>query len=184
MRRDGWAEAQADHRIKNGGSDASVLVSGGFVMNIEANFIALVPSFKFERSPMFVSALDAVGLRWLRDGFLELVDADAGASFVIGDGAPIASDDRCKLIAVKARTGQASKILPIDQSNFAWDIGPTDAASFADQLSSLLFSNIPGHQYLELERGNYRAVVVTKHEYPVDTIRAMRDGRAPGVGGP
>jgi hypothetical protein len=148
-------------------------------MKMETNFIALVPSFKFERHPTFVLTCDPVSLRWLRDSFLQLLDAEPGISFVIGDGTPIASDDRCRLTVVKSRNRQASEILPSVQSAFIWHIRPTDAATCAAQLLSLLTSNIPGHQYLEVERGNYPTVVVTKHEYPADTIRAMRDGRAP-----
>jgi hypothetical protein len=176
MRRDGWDKAQADRGIKNGGSDASVLLCR-VIVNMEANFIALVPGFKFDRRPTFMLTCDAVGLRWLRDGFLGLVDAEPGASLVIGDGIPIASDDRCRLIVVEIHNRQASEILPSDHFDFIWHIDSTDAVTFAAQLLSLLSSNIPGHQYLKVERGSYRTVVVTKHEYTVDTIRAMRDGR-------
>ena len=62
-------------------------------MNMETNFIALVPGFKFERRPTFVLTCDAAGLRWLRDAFLELVEAESEDSFIVGDGIPIASDD-------------------------------------------------------------------------------------------
>lgn len=177
MRRDGWGKGFAPCVKGNGGSDASVFVFDGFAMNMEANLVALVPGFKFERHPMFVLACDAFGLQWLRDGFLELASAEPGVSFVIGDGIPIASDDSCRLTVMNVRAGEASKILPSDQPDFIWYVDPGDAANFAAQLSALLSSNIPGHQYLEVEQGNYRSVVVTKQEYPVDTIRAMRDGR-------
>jgi len=100
---------------------------------------------------------------------------------MIGDGTPIASDDRCRLAVVNVRDEQANEILPSDQSDFIWHVSPINAATFGAQLSSLLSSNIPGHQYLEVERGNYRTVVVTKHEYPVETIRKMRDGRTPAA---
>jgi hypothetical protein len=144
---------------------------------METNFIALVPDFPFVRRPTFVMACDVVGLHWLRDSFLCLVDAELQNTFVIGDGTPIASDDRCRLTVVKVRDEQVNEILPSDQSDFIWHVRPINAATFGAQLSSLLSSNIPGHQYLEVERGNHRTVVVTKHEYPVETIRAMRDGR-------
>lgn len=148
---------------------------------METNFIALVPGFKFERHPTFVVTCDAAGLRWLRDRFLELLDAEPENSFIVGDGIPIASDDMCRLTVVKSRNGHASEILPSVQPDFIWHIAPADAATCAGELSSLLSSNIPGHQYLEIERGNYRTVVVTKHEYLVDTIRAMRDRRMPAT---
>jgi hypothetical protein len=65
------------------------------------------------------------------------------------------------------------------KSGFTWRVSRTDAAAIAAKVLSLLTSNVPGHQYLEVQRGCYRSVVVTKQEYLVDTIRAMRDGRAP-----
>ena len=148
---------------------------------METNFIALVPYFKFERRPTFTMTCDVVGLHWLRDSFLRLADAGPQNTFVIGDGTPIASDDRCRLAVVNVRDEQANEILPSDQSDFIWHVSPINAATFGAQLSSLLSSNIPGHQYLEVERGNYRTVVVTKHEYPVETIRKMRDGRTPAA---
>jgi hypothetical protein len=148
---------------------------------METNFVALVGGFKFERRPTFILTCDAVGLRWLRDGFLTLMDADRGNSFIVGNGTPIASDDLCKLTVVKSRNRQPSKVLPSVPTDFEWHVDPADAATYADQLSSLLLSDIPGHQYLDVQRGNYRTVVVTKLEYPVDTIRAMRDGRIPAA---
>ena len=93
----------------------------------------------------------------------------------------IASDDLCKLTVVKSRNRQPSKVLPSVPTDFEWHVDPANAATYADQLSSLLLSDIPGHQYLDVQRGNYRTVVVTKLEYPVDTIRAMRDGRIPAA---
>ena len=47
-----------------------------------------------------------------------------------------------------------------------------------DKLYSLADSEMPGHQYIDLHSGQFRTVVITKGGYPVDTIRAMRDGRA------
>src|SRR5258708_6227545 len=88
--------------------------------NMETNFIALVPYFKFERRLTFVMTCDVVGLHWLRDSFLCLVDAELQNTFVIGDGTPIASDDRCRLAAVKVRDEQANEILPSYQSDFIW----------------------------------------------------------------
>ena len=64
-------------------------------MNMETNFIALVPGFKFERRPTFVLTCDAAGLRWLRDAFLELVEAESEDSFIVGDGIPIAHTATC-----------------------------------------------------------------------------------------
>jgi hypothetical protein len=144
---------------------------------MEANFIALVPSFKFERSPTFVLACDVVGLHLLHASFLGLVDVELETSFVVGDGVNMSSDDRCIMAVVNA-CDEESEILRLDQSNFTWRINRADALTIVDKLRSLLTSNMPGHQYLEVGRGRYRTVVVTKHEYPVDTIRAMRDGRA------
>jgi hypothetical protein len=140
-------------------------------MKTETNFIALVPGFKFERRPTFVLACDADGLRWIRYGFLGFLDAKTQHFFVIGDGIPIASDDMCRLTVAKSHNAQASEILP----SLLWHIGPSRAATYAAKLSSLLLSNMPGHQYLDVERGNYQTVVITKHEYTVDIIRAMRD---------
>ncbi|WP_291870108.1 hypothetical protein [Bradyrhizobium sp.] len=149
---------------------------------METNFIALVPSFKFEPDPTFVLACDAIGLRLLRDSFLELENAEPETFFVVGDGVKMASDERCRLTIVRASVGEESEILRSNQSECIWRIARSDAVTIAAKLLSLFESNIPGHQYLEVERGRYRTVVVTKDEYPVGTIRAMRDGRAPSKG--
>jgi hypothetical protein len=143
------------------------------------NFIALIPFFKSERSWTFLLACDAVGLYWLRDRFLQLVDSKPDASFVIGDGLGIASDGRCVLIVEKARNHEPSVIERLSQINFTWRINSENAAQSADKILTLAISNFPGHQYFDLDRGRFHTVVITKDEYPVETIRAMRDGRPP-----
>jgi hypothetical protein len=145
----------------------------------QTNFIALVPRFKFEASLTFVLACDAIGLHFLRQNFLELVDSEPETSFVIGDGLTIASDDRCRLTVITNDDVEKSEIVQSNESEFTWRVSRTDATAIAAKVLSLLTSNVPGHQYLEVQRGCYRSVVVTKQEYPVETIRAMRDGRAP-----
>jgi hypothetical protein len=146
-------------------------------MNVESNFIAHVPNFKFERSPTFLLACDATGLHWLQDRFLGLFDA--GTSFVIGDGAAIASDGRFRLIVMKDRDDRESEILRSKPSEFIWHIGRAAASDIAAKLLSLGTSNLPGHHYLEVERNRFHTIVVTKDEYCVDRIRAMRDGVKP-----
>jgi hypothetical protein len=143
------------------------------------NLIALVPKFKLERGPTFVLSCDADGLNWLKDRFGGLVEAEPNESFMIGDGAPIGSDDRCRLTVVGAHGADSDRIKRCGHSEFTWRITPTNSAFVAAQLEALLTSNTPGHQYLEIEHGEYPTVVITKYEYPVDNIRAMRDGRAP-----
>jgi hypothetical protein len=135
-----------------------------------SNLIALVPEFKIERRPTFVLNCDVEGLKWLHDRFCDLSIAESEESFVIGDGAPIVSDERCGLTVLNVRCGP---------SEFIWRITPTNCAFVAVQIETLLESNTPGHQYLEIQHGEYPTIVVTKHEYLVDDIRAMRDGRAP-----
>jgi hypothetical protein len=144
-----------------------------------ANLIALVPKFKLERRPTFVLSCDADGLNWLKDRFRGLAEAESNESFVIGDGAPIVSDDRCRLTVVSMHGAESDRIKRSGHSEFTWCITPTNSAFVAAQLETLLTSNTPGHQYLEIEHGEYPIVVVTKYEYPVDNIRAMRDGRTP-----
>jgi hypothetical protein len=148
-------------------------------MNMENNFIALVPRFKFERHPTFVVTCDTFGLSWLRERFVGLADAKRGSSFVVGDGVEIASDHRCKLTVIRTQEGRESEISKLGPTEFIWSIDQIDAAAAADKLSSLIASNIAGHQYVEVEHGRYRMVVFTKDEYHIDTIRAMRDGRMP-----
>jgi|SRR5579872_659568 len=145
---------------------------------MQTNFIALVPRFKFEAGPTFLLACDAIGLHFLCQNFLELVDSGPETSFVIGDGLTIASDDRCRLTVMTADDVEKSGIVQ-SKSGFTWRVSRADAAAIAAKVLSLLTSNVPGHQYLEVQGGCYRSVIVTKQEYPVDTIRAMRDGRAP-----
>jgi hypothetical protein len=80
---------------------------------------------------------------------------------------------------MKARLGKTSEISQTNQSAFIWQINQTDAFTVAAKLLSLATSNVPGPQYLEVEHGRYRTVVATKDEYPIDFIRAVRDGRPP-----
>lgn len=144
---------------------------------METNFVALVPKFKFERGPAFVLVCDAIGLQWLRTRFVELIGAKPEASFVIGDGTPISSDDKCRLTVAEARNGDTSEIARSDRGDFTWRISRDDATAVAAKLFSLVSSNVPGHQYFQFERGRFRSVVVTKDEYSIDVVRAMRDGR-------
>ena len=82
----------------------------------DSNFIALLPKFNFTPQPIFVIACDVIGVNWLRDRFLALVNSDT--PFVIGDGVVISSDHRCKLSVAPAR--RLSEIRELDQSNFTW----------------------------------------------------------------
>lgn len=141
------------------------------------NFIALVPKFKFESRPTFLLSCDAHGLRWLRDCFLALDGSDNGFSFVIGDGEPIESDNKCKLTIEISSKIAVERIDQTGPDDFLWCMTTDSARDAAIKLESLFASNIPGHQYFDLASGLYRTVVVTKNEESIDMIRKMRDGR-------
>lgn len=141
------------------------------------NLFVFVPGgFKLERGPTFVLACDALGVRWLGDRFLGLAMAGSGVSFTIGDGDPISSDNKCSIVVRKA-AGDAGgdEISHSGKSRFSWAVSSSYANGAASQLFSLADSKVPAHQYLNIERGRYRTVVVTKDEYPLDTLRSMRD---------
>lgn len=138
--------------------------------NEVSSFVALLPEFKFERGPTFVMTCDALGLRWLHSKLLSL--NDVGESFVIGDDEIISSDGKCVLTVVKALR---SEILRVGPFQFTWNVSQRDATFAAAQVLMLAEESHPGHQYLDVEGGHYRCVVVTKDEYPTEIIRVMRD---------
>jgi hypothetical protein len=142
---------------------------------MHSNFIALVPSLKFTPGPAFLLTCDAMGVQWLRDRFLWLVDAKSDPSFVIGNGIPIESDSRCILTVTKVQGNRSSEIQWRDQTHFTWRIDAEEAEWIAEKLFPLATSGVPGHQYIDLNGGQFRTVEVSKDEYPVDTIRRMRD---------
>jgi hypothetical protein len=146
-----------------------------------SNFIALLAAFKSARASTFLLACDTAALYWLQNRFRRIVEAESDTSFVIGDGIAIASDNRCKLSVVRVDDDNRSEIQRCNQLEFTWHIGREQAALAAEKILSLAASNVPAHQYLEPNCGHFRAVVITKDEYPLDTIRAMRDGRPAAV---
>jgi hypothetical protein len=143
----------------------------------ETNFIALVRRFKFEVGPTFVLACDTVGLAWLQDRFCDPGEFDHADSFLIGDQTVIASDDKCRLTVVRDKHEPRGKIFGSDGTSYIWHITRAQAASAAAKLLSLLTFGGLGHQYLDIEGGRHRTVVVTKGEYTADVLRAMRDER-------
>ena len=138
---------------------------------MSANFVALVDGFKLEHGAAFVLSCEPFGLGWLRNQFGALASNPA-VSFSIGDGAPIESDSRC-VLSVASSIDEGEGIVCLGPSRYLWRTAY--AAMVADQLESLFASNLPGHQYLRLESGEYRTVVVTKGEYTADMLRQMRD---------
>jgi hypothetical protein len=142
---------------------------------MQSNFVAQVPEFKFSSRPTFLLACDTMGVSWLRDRFSWLSGAQPDAPFVIGDGACIASDDRCIISVAKARDRRQSEFARHDQTHFTWRLDAEEAAEIADKLRSLTESGVPGHQYIDLDHGRFGTIVVTKDEYPVETVRQMRD---------
>ena len=140
------------------------------------NFIALVSRFKFERGPAFVLTCDTATLHWLENAFLALGDGESQAPIVVGNGSPISSDERCHLVVEIARGGRVAEIRQLDRSRFCWSIEPKNIEAITGKLRLLRISEVAGHQYLEVERGSFRTVVITKGEYTADIIREMRDG--------
>ena len=142
---------------------------------MQANFIALVRQFKFQDGPTFVLDCDATGLTWLQHRFRDLVEADDQGSFVMGNRTVFASDDKCRLNVVRDKDEPTGEIFNTDGTNFIWRISRAQAAMVAAKLLSLLTFGKPGHQYLDIEGGRYRTVVVTQGEYTAEELRAMRD---------
>lgn len=140
------------------------------------NLIAIVPKYKFECGPTFMLACDADGLRWLKEGFLSLLEEKSEQAFVIGDDNHITSDGRLTLTVAVSGGQDRDKIEHDDASKFTWHISRGEAMAVAKKLYALLISNTPGHQYFGNGRGPYQTMVVTKGEEPPDLVRAMRDG--------
>lgn len=140
------------------------------------NFIALVPKFKFESRPTFLLSCDAYGLRWLRDRFLAVDGSDNGFFFVVGDGEPIESDNKCKLTIEISPKIAVERIDQTGPDDFLWCMTTESAGDAVAKLEALFTSNTPGHQYFDLASGVYRTIIVTKGEESIDVIRKMRDG--------
>jgi hypothetical protein len=143
---------------------------------MEANFVALVPRYKFESGPTLLLTCDKAGICWIRDKFRGLRSAGAGTGFTIGDGNLISSDGKCRITVSQPREG-SSEIVQSGPMDFTWQVCVEDARMAVDKLNSLARSGTPGHQYLDVAKGFVRTVVVTKDEEPVDVVRAMRDDR-------
>ena len=136
------------------------------------NLVAQLPKYKLQDKPTFLLSCDSTGIAWLRDGFLGL---NTSRSFRVGNGNPIASDGRLQMDVELVTGHDKSKIQLVRGSLFTWHVTRNDIDQIVAKLDTFLTSNIPGHQYFDLSKGSYRTVVVSKHEEPIEIVRAMRD---------
>lgn len=136
------------------------------------SFVAYVQSFKSE-GPALVLSSDDAGLTWLMQSLDQLKEGKSRA-FMIGDGTPVASDGMC-LVELRCDDGGATRIERRGKHEFAWMLSRKKLAEYIELVAGLLRAAGPGHQYLDMDEPSSPTFILSKNEYTIDLLRAMRE---------
>ena len=138
-------------------------------------FVVYVPSFDFGSDAILLLS-DYYTIAWLVDQFLRLSTSPIGsvASFVIGDGSPIDSEERCFVTVTVTDTDSSSEMTRRSATQFAWRISRPEAERYRALLSCML-TKVPSHNYLEPKNSPPAPVlVVSRDEYSVEQFRTSK----------
>jgi hypothetical protein len=142
------------------------------VTNSESNFIAYVRNFYYGE-PAFLLSVDGNSIEWMMSRFEALASSNPdGASFVLGDGNPIASDGRCLFTVQKADQENCTRVAIAEPGKYCWIISAKSAERFRALLSGLMKSKSAAHQYLDSDDLGSPVVIASKGEYSRKTIRS------------
>jgi hypothetical protein len=139
------------------------------------NLLAHVSSFKGQEA--FVIACDDEALRWLANRFDLLKDDRGGADFVIGDDHEIGSDGKIEIMVRKSEGQAVTRLNHKKNKSLDWFVSVDCALRYQEKLLAMLSFQGPCHNYFDVvsDNGNTIPFVITKGEYHIETIRAMRD---------
>jgi hypothetical protein len=136
-------------------------------------FVAFVPSFKGDDALLLL--VDQATIIWLISRFRELAVAPVesrGATFAIGDGAPVESDGQCIIYVESNHQANGSELSRKSESTFHWILSPGSADHCRELLSGMSEGTYPCHQYLDPDNAPPAPVVIVSlDEYEVDTFR-------------
>lgn len=141
------------------------------------NLLAHISSFKGREA--FVIACDKAAIRWLADQFGALYNTHARAElFVIGNGKEIESDGELEIVVRHADGSHVTEMKYDSLGKVEWLVSSDCAMAYRKKILAMLESLEPCHNYLDISGGKIgpKTIVITKDEYPINTVRAMRDG--------
>jgi hypothetical protein len=145
------------------------------------NFLAYVKSYLGNEALVF--SCDNEGLRYLQNIFVQGFPDETCSSFKIGNDEHINSDGLCEIEIIKARPSDSVKIERKNDVEFVWTVPLNRAEDYRDMLTPMLVATIPCHQYFDPDGASSLFIIVTKDEYPIHKLRAMRDNGSASMDG-
>jgi hypothetical protein len=137
-------------------------------MMISTNQFLVYSPFQNFGDPALLLVLDNEGIEWLIFCLQQLAELGGDGSFVLGDGHPVGSDNRCVVNARFSEESSGAHLVCTKHCEFDWTLSRQSTRRFGDLLRGLRDAD-HGHQYLDNDEGP--TVIVSKGEYEVDTIR-------------